>query len=285
MKKVYSIYANWRKEDISFINSLKINKKIEEGFCVFQIEEGEDYDKLIAQYSKKDSLFYKTKPKEFTIKFIGCNFSKEDLENSQCYALLSLGGETSESRYPQPYKNQEYQTEVFQSNRFQIGKAYAMSNKKQIAPFKIKKTKWKKNESCFALGLEYEYTCFKKEFFQEVLAPLGLRAMEVLDYKTGKPLEDTVQLIIPPAKSKLFLENSAYDIHSLNETGGYKQYALQTLDYFPSFEKDFDFNICYSQEDFYIGHKKIIISKEFCDLLVKHKVIKYDTWNLTPMRN
>lgn len=108
--------------------------------------------------------------------------------------------------------------------------------------------------------------------------------MEVLDYKTGKPLEDTVQLVIPMAKSKLLIENSDYDIHPLEETAGYKQYAVQTLDFFPSFEKEFDFHICYSQEEFYIGHRKIIISKEFCDLLVKYKIINYDTWNLIPLK-
>lgn len=159
-----------------------------------------------------------------------------------------------------------------------------MTNKKQIASFRIKKPKWGKKKVCFNLGLEYEFIYFKKEFFQEVLAPLGLKSIEVINHSTDKSLEDTLQLIIPTAKSKLLLENSAYNTHTLNETGVYKQYAVQTLDFFPPFVKAFDFNICYSQEDFYIGIKKNIISKVFCDILVKHKVVPYDTWNLTPLK-
>ena len=142
-----------------------------------------------------------------------------------------------------------------------------------------------KKQLGFSLEWEFEFIFFKKEFFQEVLAPLGLQSMEVLNYKTGKVLEDTVQLIVLIAKSKLLLENSAYDIHPLTETGGFKQYVLQTLDFFPPFENEFDFHICYSQEELLRGHRKIIISKEFCKLLVKHKIIKYNTWNLTPLKN
>lgn len=285
MKKLYSISAVWREKDVDFLNKLNISRNIEKGMCIFSIEEGDGYDKIINRYSKKDSLFKKIKPKEFEIILASVIFTKEELNNAKYYAIQFLGSESSESRYPRPYKNQEYELEVFNSNRYKSGKAYEIANKKQIAPFQIKKPKWKKKEVCFNLGLEYEYTLFKKEFYQEVLAPLGLKAMEVLDYKTGKPLEDTIQLVIPLAKSKLLLENSAYDIHSKGETGGYKQYAVQTLYFFPPFEKEFDFHICYSQEEFYIGHKKIIISKEFCNLLVEHKIINYDTWNLTPLKN
>lgn len=90
----------------------------------------------------------------------------------------------------------------------------------------------------------FEFVFLKKEFYEDILAPLGLKSMEVLDYNTKKPLKYFVQLVIPTAKSKLLLEKSAYDIHPLEETGGYKQYALQTLDFFPPFENDFDFHIC-----------------------------------------
>ncbi len=175
--------------------------------------------------------------------------------------------------------------EVFSGDIYKHYDYYYVSQKKQIAPFKIKKPKWKKNEVCFNLGLEAEYSCFKKEFYQEVLAPLGLQLMEVLDYKTGKPLEDTVQLVIPTAKSKLLIENSAYDILNKEETRGYKQYAVQTLDFFPPFEKEFDFHICYTQEYFGGGIQRIIISKEFCNLLIKHNIIEYTTHQLTPLKH
>lgn len=286
MKKVYYVFAEWRKRDIDFINNLEISNKISIGADSFSIKEGEDFDKFTFHYSKKDTLLAKTKPKEFKVKLAGCNFSKEDLDNAKYFAISSMPPyETHSSRYPQPNTKRDYIPEVFSGDIYKHGVYYFVNNKKQIAPFKIKKTSWRKNEICFNLGLESEYTVFKKDFFLEVLEPLGLKSMEVLDYKTNLPLEDAVQLIIPTAKSKLLLENSAYDIIPEEETRGHKQYAVQTLDFFPPFEEEFDFNICYTQEYFGGGIQRIIISKEFCDLLIKYNIIEYSTNHLTPLKN
>lgn len=287
MKKVYYVHSEgWRKKDVDFINTLSTSKKIELGSDHFSINDGKDYLKLINHYSKGDSLFSKTKPKKFSIQQASCLFSKYDLDNAKYYAISSIPPySTPSTRYPQPNKNGEYIPEVFSGDIYKHYNYYYVSQKKQIAPFKIKKPKWKKNEVCFNLGLEAEYSCFKKEFYQEELAPLGLQSMEVLDYKTGKPLEDTVQLVIPTAKSKLLIENSAYDILNKEETRGYKQYAVQTLDFFPPFEKEFDFHICYTQEYFGGGIQRIIISKEFCNLLIKHNIIEYSTHHLTPLES
>ena len=284
MIKHYLLFAKWRPRDVKFLNSLKLERTVEEGYFGISIEEGNKLDEIINRYSKQDSLFSKTKPPEFKLSFQLATFTKEELDNAKYYAIQMIGGESPPSRYPRPNKRREYITQVFEGDFYRYGEYYGVYQKKQVTPFRIKKPKWKKNEICFNLGLEYEYTCFKKDFFEEVLAPLGLQAMEVLDYKTGEPLEDTVQLVIPTAKSKLLLENSAYDIHPIEETNGYKQYAVQTFDFFPPFEKEFDFHICYSQEYFYGGFQKIIITKEFCNLLVKHNIIKYKTYQLTPLK-
>ncbi|WKB83059.1 hypothetical protein QYR09_08440 [Cellulophaga lytica] len=285
MKKLYYIYANWRKNDVDFINSLDISKKIDIGPCSFSLKEGEDLDKIVNHYSKKDGLFSKTKPKDFEIKQASCLFTKEELNNSKYYAIELLGSETSTNRWPQPNKKQEYQEQIFIFDKYKNGQIISIANKKQISPFKIMPPKWKKTEVCFNLGLEYEYILFKKEFYTEALAPLGLEAMEVIDYKTNKILDDTVQLIIPNAKSKLLLKNSAFDIYPKEQTGGFKQYTTQTLDFFPEFETDFNFHICYSLEDFLGGHKKIIISKEFSKLLINHNIISKNKEGLVPLKN
>ena len=284
MIKHYSFFAKWRKKDVDFLNTFKLNKTVEKGYDGFWIKKGETYSAISKHFSKKDTMFSRTRPPEFSEEMTFVSFSKKELDNAQYYALSQIGGESSPSRWPQPNQEQEYLEQVFEFDGFQNGKAISIANKKQVAPYRIKKPKWGKNKICFNLGIEPEFICFKKDFFQEVLAPIGLQSMEVINHKTGLTLEDTVQLIIPTAKSKLMLEGSFYDIHSTNETGGYKNYAVQTLDFFPPFKKEFDFHICYSQEDFYIGRKKIIISKEFCNLLVKHKIVPYNTWNLTPLK-
>lgn len=277
MIKCYSFFAKWRKKDADYLNSLNLNKKIEVGYDGFWVEEDDRYKRIMNYYSKKDSLFSKVKPPEFSTKYAFSKFSKEDLDNAKYYSLSGIYQKNN--GYPEPQKSLKYRDIIFKYENEELG-----ANKVQIAPFKVKKPKYGKTQKGFHLEWEFEFVFFKKEFFQEVLKPLGLKSMEVLD-KKGNILEDTIQLVIPIAKSKILLENSAYDIHPLEETGGYKQYALQTLDFFPPFEKEYDFHICYSQEEQLRGHRKIIISKEFCDLLVKHKIIEYNTWNLTPLKN
>lgn len=141
MKKLYYVYADWRKKDVKFLKTLNLNRKPEEGYFGFSIREGVTYDKVTSHFSRKGSLFSKTKPSEYTNKFIVVTFSKKELNNAKYYALLPLGGETPDSRYPQPWKNEGYHTQVFSSNLFKLEKAHAMANKNQIAPFHIKKPK------------------------------------------------------------------------------------------------------------------------------------------------
>jgi len=158
-------------------------------------------------------------------------------------------------------------------------------NRKQVASFRIDKPKWGKKQVNFSLEWEWDCMFFKKEFYEEVLATLGIKYREVLLHSTGEPLEDTVQLDIPIAKSKLLIENSAYEVYSPEQSCGKKQYSQQHLDFFPPFEEEFNFHICYTQEEFYSGFKRIIISKAFCDILVKHKVIKYHSAHIIPMKS
>ncbi len=274
MIKCYSFFAKWRKKDVEFLNSLDLNKTIKEGYDGFWVEEDDRYKRIIKHYSKKESLLNKVKPKEFKVNHSWCKFSKEDLDNAKYYMLGTTGAPKG---YPQP--KDTYKKEVFNFEECNLTKI----NKVQIAPFRIKKPNWAKNQVNFSLNWEWDFMFFKKDFYQEVLAPLGLKYKEVLQHGTGKPLEDTIQLDIPVAQSKIHLEGSAYDIYE--SRCGKKQYARQYLDFFPPFEKEFDFHICYTQEEFDDGFKRIIITKEFCELLVQHKIIKYVSNHLIPMKN
>jgi len=275
MIKHYSFSAYWRKKDIDFLNGLGLDKTIVEGADGFGIEEGKTYEKIVEHYSRKNSIFRKTRPKGFSHTFPVVTFSKEELEGASYFALSFTGNPKT---YPQP-KNGNYRDVTFKSDNDECN-----NNRQQIAPFRIAKMKWKKNEVNFALHWEHDFMFFKKDFFIEVLQPLGLKYREVIVHGTGKVSGDTVQLDIPIAKSRLLIENTAYDIHGLEETCGQKQYAVQILGFFPPFKNQFDFLICKAQEDFFGGRKKIIVSKKFCDLLVKHKIIKFNTYNLIPMK-
>ncbi len=273
MKRNYSFFAKWRKKDVEFLNSLNLIKTISEGYDGFWVEEGEIYDLIINKYSKKNIFSSEDKPPEFEVTMTFVTFAEEELDNANYYLLCTSG---EPKGYPLPKNG--YEKQVFDFEKCDIHRI----NKKQKASFRIKKPKWKKNQNNFSLNWEWDRMFFKKEFYQEVLAPLGLKALEVLNHNTGKPLEDTIQLDIPVAKSKILLEGSAYDIYE--SRCGVKHYARQYLDFFPSFENDFSFHICYTQEEFDGGYKRIIISKEFCNILLKHNIINYHTSHLIPMK-
>ncbi len=274
MKKRYSFFAKWRKQDVKFLNSFNLIKTIKEGYDGFWIEEGEVYEKIMKKFSGKKNFFSEKQPLEFSVKQSGASFSQEDLDNSKYFVLASHSGDIIDSPLP---KN-EYQNQTFDFDECNFIKV----NKKQKAPFKTKTPIWKKNKITFSFDCESDFLFFKKEFYQEILAPLGLKYIEVINHATGKPIEDTIQLDIPIAESKILIEGSAYDIYE--PRCGVKQYARQYLDFFPSFEEDFDFHICYTKEELDGGNKRIIISKEFCELLVKHNIIKYEFGYLVPMK-
>ena len=275
MKKRYSFFAKWRKQDVEFLNSFNLIKTIKEGYDGFWIEEGDTYEKIMEKFSKKSFLFSKTnQPSEFKVKMSSVTFSKEELDNANYYVLCETG---KPKGYPQPKEG--YVKEVFNFDECN----FIRNNRIQKAPFRIKKPKWEKNQINFSLNWDWDRMFFKKKFYQEVLAPLGLKYIEVLDYSTGKPLNDTIQLDIPISPSRILMENSVYDINKPN--CGVKQYSGKILDFFPPFKKVFDFYICYSQEEFDNGYKRIIISKEFCKLLVEHKIIKYNSEHIIPMKS
>ncbi|MEE9377504.1 MAG: hypothetical protein V3V33_05665 [Candidatus Lokiarchaeia archaeon] len=273
MIKHFSFFANWRKTDVDFLNNLSLDRKIEQGYFGFKIEEGDTYERIMEHFSKKDSIFSKTKPKEFSCTFTTVSFSKSELEKSKYYELKSTG----ESKgFPLPENS-------FEEEIFKIACSNCKSGIEQKASFHIKEVKWKKNQANFTLR-DPDFMFFRKRFFQEILHPLGLESREVIIHKTGKVSDDIVQLEIPFSKSKLIIDGSSYDNGVFCEKCGVKQYSIQTLDFFPPFEKELNFYICKTQEEFIGGRRRIIISKEFCELLVKHKIIKFNSWSLTPMK-
>lgn len=276
MIKYYSFFAKWRKKDVDFLNSLKLNRLIEEGYFGFGIDEGDVYEKILSHYSEKDSLFSKTKPPEFSITFGNVTFSKKELDESKYYELR-FTGESKGDPKPDDY-------EAFEENTFSFKCKYCKNGKKQKTPFRIGKIKWIKDQVNFTLR-DPDFMFFKKEFFQEVLEPLGLKSCDVIKDNNSKISDDVVQLIIPAAKEKLLIEGTIYDKEIPCPKCNVKQYSVQTLDFFPPFEKETDFLICKTQEEFLGGRRRIIITKEFSNLLQKHKIIKYNSNHLTPMKN
>ena len=276
MIKKFLFYATWRKKDVEFFKSLDIT--VEEGCGHFLLEENERYFK-VKEYLSRKGIFNKPPADLFTIQSPS-EFSKEELDASSYYILNNMG-------YPKGYPQPEvtYKQETYNDGCARCGIDY-----KQISSFRIKsEPNWTgKTKLNFSLNWIFDETFIKKDFFQEVFEPLGLKSREVIIHKTGKPAETAVQLIIPEAKSKLELEGSSYDTQSHCPVCGIKKYDQRNLDFMPRFKEDFDFIICKTQEVFgetntHRARRKIIINKDFCKLLVNKGLIKYNSNDLIPM--
>jgi hypothetical protein len=272
MIKHYSFFANWRKKDVDFFNSLDPSINIKEGYFGFKVQNETIYKKIIEHYSQEDSFFSKNKPKDYSCTFATVSFTKKELDAANYFELIEIGDSFGN---PQP---ENYKNKIFKYN---CGKCF--NNKTQIDAFRLSKTKIKNNQINFAFHVEPDFMFFKKDFYQEVLKPLGLQCRELIIHENNKISDNFIQLIIPEAKSNLLINGTTYDKRNECQKCGRVQYSNLTQDFFPAFEKDFDFHICKTQEEFLGGNKRIIISKEFCKLLLKYKLIKYNTWQITPL--
>ncbi len=275
MIRRHSFFAKWRDCDIDFLNSLNLNKTIRETFDGFWIEEGDTYNLIMEHYSKKDGLFKKTKPPKFSTSVTSVIFTKEEIMSSR-HSVLTGNALT--------YNNNLLVDDGYRDLVYRSKDNDYMKSRIQIAPFRMKKPKWGKNQNHFMIEGEQDRLFLKKDVYQEAFEPLGLGYLKVLDYDTGEPLEDTVQLEIPIAESKLMIEGTLYDEQAYFFKDGTKQYSPQHLDFFPCFENDFDFHICYSQEVFSGGYKKMIISETVRNVLKQLGIIKYESPYLIPMK-
>ena len=279
MIRKYHVFAKWRKRDVLYLTSHDIN--VEEGYHSFLINEGDKFDKIVSFFTRNG--FLKSSPPEFSYTQTPSEFSKEELDDSFNYVLNNLG-------YPKGYPLPGQDFKKILNTTYASVCIKCGSCRDQIAPFRIKsEPNWTgKTKLNFSLNWIFDETFIRKDIFQEVFEPLGLKSREVIIHKTGKAAETVVQLIIPEAKSKLELEGSSYDTQDPCSLCGIKKYDQRNIDFMPPFKEDFDFIICKTQESFgqtntYMASRKIIINKNFCRLLLDKEMIEYDSNNLTPM--
>jgi len=283
MIKYRRIHSTWTKKEALFLS--KYNIKVTEGYDSFDIEEQNLYRELKKKnFGKINSLFSQNK-NIVSDTILGCEFSIDELDSANYFVLLNFG---KPKGYPLPTTGDIFgYLDVTREKYCKHCAIYV----NQPNPFRIKsEPKWAKNQVNFSLNWIFDEMFFKKEFFQEVLQPLGLKSRNVNINTSEKIAKTVVQLVIPEAKSKLLIDNTIYNTEKPCENCGYKKYSQQILDFFPPFEKKFDFLICKTQESFgetgtQMAYRRIIISKKFCEILANHKIIKYNTFNIFPLKN
>jgi len=121
----------------------------------------------------------------------------------------------------------------------------------QVAPFRMKgEPHWGKKQ-ILQLNWVFDEFFVLPQVWEDVFRPLGIGRSDVLDHRTGKPLQNVVQLVITDvAQSPLAITDYASEICA---GCGRKRYFPICRGYFPSFAADPGSHVCKTQEVFGSG--------------------------------
>lgn len=123
------------------------------------------------------------------------------------------------------------------------------------------------------------FTFCGKELAGQIKEEFGIGHLEVLIGDKGKVSENLVQLNIPLAPYPLSLDTNEYgkpfEDNKKISCSICNQHILtnQTLDFFPPFEKGFEFDICLTQE-WFGWFRRIVVSRRFMGFCFDRKILK-----------
>lgn len=273
MKVSHYFSANWRKKDLDFLKNLGLAKNLKTGQGHFTVSNPELCEKIFEYFERPDGFLKKVKPDKYYSIPASVTFEPDEFKSAESYLLGFTGDSAGE---PQPFSTYPHNTFAFECSA-------CYSGKKQENNFQVGTIRLKKSQHNFIL-YDYDILFFRRDFFKKYLEPIGLKCRELLSYPSGNILKDFVQLIIPEAESKLDSQGYEFGKSEKCEECGNVQYGMQILDFFPQFTQQFPYEICKTQEEFGKGMRRIVVSEKFAKFLVEQKIVKYNQYQLTPVR-
>lgn len=271
MIKNFLAFGKWRAKDVKFLNSLNLPIIIQENYQGIPIEDEEILKKIKKYYSQKDSLFTKNKPLDFSISFQSVNFSKEELETAKSYATILGKGKL---HYIWNDAN-TWKKALYDS----VCDSCFSPKGNQLNPWVLKREVH--TEKLEFLGFEGlpGYVFCNKKLATLVKKEFGIDSMPVLIGKKQQVSKHLVQLDIPISPYKLIMENNRYGDSYESNNWTYCNsctqdvYTNQERDFFPPFEKDFDFDLVLTQE-WFGWYRRTVVSKRFMEFCFEHKILK-----------
>lgn len=274
MVNYHSISGHFTEKEKSFLS--RFNVKINEGYDGFGIMENETYFEIIDRIKGikqfRDAINY-------------VEFTMDELNSANSYMYRGGG-------FRNIYPIEDLMYESFGGS---CPKCFQIIGN-QISPFAFhKEPKAPKGSLFFTVNWIHNYLFTDKHLFEEIVEPWGLKSIPVLIGKRKAVAENIVQVVLPFAKSKLHFGSSLFG-ETFNEKGdvgpdnkpctecNIVKYNTLQKDFFPDFEKPFDFNIVHTQELFGNYHQ-IVISKKFADFLVENKFESWDQRSFVPVKD
>ncbi len=254
MRNLHKIVSDWDKKQVAILAHHGINAKI--GFDYFWLEENETYQQLKPYFDKwevRETIISK--------------FSDEEIDSAKRLVFL-VGWDNG---YPMNDYDNGYKKTTYDDTDYCNTCGMGLKQKK---PFRLKKApNWSGHKRMFSLNWVFDELFVRKDFYESLFKPIGIKSEKVLLYKKETVIEDTVHLIIPETEASLNLEGYPFEIcKDCNR----KRYDLINKGFFPSFKEDIsDMQIFKSKEWFGTGasaRRYIFVSQALRKELLKSKI-------------
>ncbi len=254
MTHTHIIYSDFNKDQVKILEQFGIT--VQAKYDRFDIEENETYQELkpyLDNWVIHESVITK--------------FTEEEESNAKRLILLSPWA----NGYPMPDGDNGYQHTTYDNTEYCNTCGMGLRQKDF---FRLKKaTNWRGYKRMFSLNWVFDELFVRKDFYESLFKPIGIKSKKVLLYKKETVIEDTVQLIIPETEASLALESYPFEIC---KDCGRKRYDLIRKGFFPSFKEDIgDMQIFKSKEWFGTGassRKYIFVSQKFRQNIIKSKI-------------
>ena len=246
------MFSKWTIEQVRFLKR-EYNLDAEEGYYSLYIEENDIYFQLEPVFEKWD-----IKSERFF------EFSKEEILNAK-YSIIHG---RYDGGYPMPDNDFGFQKLTYDMEK-QCQKCKIIRVQKDA--FRLKKVP---KHKLFGLTWIYDELFVQLEVYHSVFEPLGIKCKEVKLFKGDKITQNIVQLVIPDTDESLDLHEYSSQICSVC---GRIKYEAKVNGFYPIQKSPLPY-LYRSKEYFGDGgaaNRKIFISGELRDILIKEKIMKY----------
>lgn len=254
MKNIHIVYCDWDKSKIKILSGFGII--VEPGFNRFIIEENEIYWQLKTHLDKWDIS-----------ETVISKFSDEEKENAKKLVFL-VGWDNG---YPMNDSDNGYQRTTYDNTEYCNTCGMGL---KQKEPFRLKKApNWSGHKRMFSLNWVYDELFARKDFYETLFKPLGIKSEKVLLYKKETVIEDTIQIIIPETEKLLNLEGYSFEICKDCRR---KRYDLIRKGFFPSFKENVEGRQIFKSKEWFgtgaSARKYIFVSQALRQQFIKLKI-------------
>jgi len=247
------VFNKWTKNQVKFLKK-EYNLEVEEGYCTLWIKENDVFFQL-------EPVFEKWKVDKYHERYF--SFSKKEILNAEYCIIRGC----HEGGYPMP-DNLEYQELTYDMEVHCLKCGMIIVQKDAFRIQKVPKHK------IFGLTWVWDELFVQLDVYQNIFEPLGIKCREVKLYRGDKIIPNIVQLVIPDTEEPLDLHEYSSQICPVC---GRIKYEAKVNGFYPIHQHPLP-HLYRSKEYFGDGgaaSRKIFISGELRDILIKEKLMKY----------